>query len=156
MTGSGRPANGLRPATAADADEVARLVDVAYRPYVKRIGMLPGPMTEDYREVIADRQVTVALRGGAIVGVIVFGAGEEGFAIHNVAVDPSARGQGLGRAMIEHAEAAAARTGLDSIYLYTHEGMTENLALYKRLGYVEYERRSMGDFSLVFMRKRLG
>src|SRR3712207_8724201 len=43
----------------------------------------------------------------------------------------------------------------DSIYLYTHEKMTENLALYSRIGYVEYDRRSQGDFSLVFMRKHL-
>jgi hypothetical protein len=33
--------------------------------------------------------------------------------------------------------------------------MTENLALYSRIGYVEYERRQ-GEFSLVYMRKRLG
>jgi hypothetical protein len=33
--------------------------------------------------------------------------------------------------------------------------MTENLALYSRIGYVEYDRRSQGDFSLVFMRKHL-
>jgi hypothetical protein len=34
--------------------------------------------------------------------------------------------------------------------------MVENLALYARIGYVEYDRRSVGDFSRVFMRKRLG
>ena len=45
--------------------------------------------------------------------------------------------------------------GFDSIYLYTHEKMTENLALYSRIGYVEYERRSQGAFSLVYMRKHL-
>jgi hypothetical protein len=34
--------------------------------------------------------------------------------------------------------------------------MTENVDLYSRIGYVEYDHRSMGDFSLVFMRKQLG
>ena len=43
-------------------------------------------------------------------------------------------------------EAEARRAGFDSIYLYTHEKMTENLALYSRIGYVEYDRRSQGDF----------
>jgi hypothetical protein len=34
--------------------------------------------------------------------------------------------------------------------------MTENLALYSRIGYMEYDRRSQGGFSLVYMRKQLG
>jgi hypothetical protein len=34
--------------------------------------------------------------------------------------------------------------------------MTENLALYARIGYVEYDRRSHGEFSLVYLRKQLG
>jgi len=78
------------------------------------------------------------------------------FLIDNVAVHPSHRGTGLGRAFLELAEAEARRAGFDSIYLYTHEKMTENLALYSRVGYVEYDRRSQGAFSLVYMRKQLG
>jgi hypothetical protein len=40
--------------------------------------------------------------------------------------------------------------------LYTHERMTENLALYSRIGYVEYDRRAHGDDFLVYLRKQLG
>lgn len=80
---------------------------------------------------------------------------EEGFVIDNVAVHPSSRGTGLGRVLLELAEAEARRAGFESIYLYTHETMTENLALYERIGYVEYKRRPSGDFSLVYMRKQL-
>ena len=146
----------LRPATAADVERVAKLVDDAYGHYVERIGGPPGPMRLDYREVIAGRPVWVLESDGRIVGVVVCGPAAEGFAIDNVAVHPSYQGRGLGRGLIEHAESEAMRAGFDSIYLYTHERMAENLALYARLGYVEYERRSIGDFSLVFMRKGLG
>jgi hypothetical protein len=34
--------------------------------------------------------------------------------------------------------------------------MTENLAMYARIGYVEYDRRSHGEFFLVYMTKLLG
>jgi ribosomal protein S18 acetylase RimI-like enzyme len=146
----------LRPASGSDADGVSGLVDRAYEHYVERIGMLPGPMREDYAEVIRERRVTVAEIDGEIVGVLVLSVTEEGFGIDNVAVDPSRRGTGLGRALLELAEAEARRAGFDSIYLYTHERMAENLALYSRIGYAEYDRRSMGEFSLVFMRKPLG
>jgi ribosomal protein S18 acetylase RimI-like enzyme len=146
----------LRPATESDAPSVAALVEAAYRHYVERIGMLPRPMTDDYTAVIRDRQVTVAEHDAAIVGVVVLTVTDEGFVIDNVAVHPSHRGTGLGRALLQFAEAAARRAGFDAIHLYTHERMTENLALYSRIGYVEYDRRSQGAFSLVYMRKQLG
>ena len=88
----------LRPARGSDAIELAALVDAAYGHYVERLGMLPGPMTEDYTVVIRDRAVTVA---------------------------------------------------------ESDEKMTENQALYARIGYAEYERRAGDGFSRVFMRKRL-
>jgi ribosomal protein S18 acetylase RimI-like enzyme len=135
---------------------VAELVDAAYGHYLERLGGPPRPMTDDYEEVIRTRQVTVAERHGAVAGVIVLAVTDEGFLVDNVAVHPSHRGSGLGRALLEFAEAEARRAGFDSIYLYTHERMTENLALYARIGYVEYDRRSHGAFSLVYLRKQLG
>jgi ribosomal protein S18 acetylase RimI-like enzyme len=112
-------------------------------------------MTEDYTEVIENRRVTVAESGGTIVGLLVLTIDDEGFLIDNIAVDPSHQGQGLGKALLVFAEAEARRAGFDSIYLYTNERMTENLALYSRIGYVEYDRRPIGETSLVYMRKQL-
>jgi ribosomal protein S18 acetylase RimI-like enzyme len=158
MTGTRPPQPGgyrLRPATGPDAASVAALVDAAYGHYVQRLGMQPGPMTDDYTAVIRDRQVTVAEHDGAIVGVVVLAVTDEGFLIENVAVHPARRGTGLGRTLLQLAEAEARRAGFDAIHLYTHEQMTENLALYSRIGYVEYDRRSQGGFSLVYMRKQL-
>jgi ribosomal protein S18 acetylase RimI-like enzyme len=145
----------LRPATAADVPALAELVRAAYGHYVERIGGAPGPMTDDYDEVVRTRDVTVAESGGQIAGLIVVGAGDEGFVIDNVAVAPAHRGRGVGRLLLEHAEAAARGAGFDSIYLYTHELMTENQALYARIGYVEYARRAHGNARLVYMRKAL-
>jgi ribosomal protein S18 acetylase RimI-like enzyme len=145
----------LRSATNRDAARVTALVNAAYRHYVERIRMVPRPMTDDYTEVIRNYRVTVAESGQTLVGVIILTVTDEGFLIDNVAVDPSYRGKGVGKALLEFAEAEARRAGFDSIYLYTHEKMTENVALYAKIGYVEYDRRSQGDFSLVYMRKHL-
>jgi ribosomal protein S18 acetylase RimI-like enzyme len=76
--------------------------------------------------------------------------------LFNVAVDPGRKGRGVGRALLEFAESEALRAGFDSIYLFTHEKMTENLDLYTRIGYAEYDRRPVEDFHVVFMRKPLG
>jgi len=68
-------------------------------------------MTEDYAEVIRSRQVTVAEINASIAGVIVLAVTDEGFLIDNVAVHPSHSGTGLGRALLEFAEAEARRAG---------------------------------------------
>jgi len=145
----------LRAADAADAGDVSALVHAAYAHYVPRIGGLPGPMQEDYAEVIAGRAVTVAERNAAIAGVLVVGQDEEGFAVENVAVHPGHQRQGLGSRLLEQAESEALARGFDSIHLYTHRLMSENRALYSRRGYVEYEPRARRHAALVYMRKSL-
>jgi ribosomal protein S18 acetylase RimI-like enzyme len=146
----------LRPATPTDVPRLTELVRAAYGHYVERLDGPPRPMTDDYAEVIRTRRVIVAERRGEIVGLLVLGLDDEGFFVDNVAVDPSHQGTGLGKALLEHAEVAAREAGCDSIYLYTHERMTENLALYSRIGYVEYDRRRHGDAWIVYLRKKLG
>jgi len=39
--------------------------------------------------------------------------------------------------------------------MYTHEQMSENRALYSKIGYIEYDRRVEYGFARVYMRKSL-
>jgi ribosomal protein S18 acetylase RimI-like enzyme len=146
----------FRPATAADVPRLAELVRAAYGHYVERIGGPPRPMTDDYAQVVRTHTVIVAEREGEIAGLLVLGISDEGFYIDNVAVDPSHQGSGVGRALLERAESAARDAGFDSIYLFTHERMAENLALYSRIGYVEFDRRLQDGARIVYLRKQLG
>jgi ribosomal protein S18 acetylase RimI-like enzyme len=145
----------LRLATAADVPRLTELVRAAYARYVDRLGGPPRPMTDDYAEVVHRHRVIVAERGREIVGLVVLGISDEGFFVDNVAVDRSQQGTGVGKALLEHAESAAREAGFDSIYLYTHERMAENLTLYSRIGYVEYDRRPHGGARIVYLRKEL-
>jgi len=145
----------LRPAGDRDVADIAALVDAAYEHYIERIGRTPMPMTLDYGDEIRDKQVTVAEDADGLSGVLVLDETDEGFLVYNVAVHPRRKGTGVGRALLEFAESEARRAGFESLYLFTHEKMTENQALYARIGYVEYERRPIEDFHIVFMRKRL-
>ena len=72
-----------------------------------------------------------------------------------IAIAPAHQGKGLGRCLLEYAESEARRQGFDSIYLYAQEIMTENLALYRRIGYVEYDRRVELGLHRVYLRKPL-
>lgn len=143
----------LRPAQARDVDGITACVDAAYRPYIERIGRKPGPMLEDYARVIEERQVTVAESEGGIAGVLVLALTPEGLLLDNVAVLPEHRG--IGKALLQYAESEARRQGFGSLYLYTHEQMSENRALYSKIGYIEYDRRVEYGFARVYMRKSL-
>ena len=146
----------LRPARAQDADAIKSCIDASYGHYVARIGGLPGPMRDDYAEIIRTRRsVTVAECESAIVGVLILDVTDEGFLLETVGVVPALWGQGLGRELLELAEAEARRAGFDAIYLYTHQKMTENQRLYAKIGYAEYERRVDDGLPRVYMRKRL-
>ncbi len=145
----------LRPANDGEASAVAGCVNAAYRKYIERIGGLPDPMTEDYAKVIQERRVTIAESRGKIAGVLVLAVTDEGFLLENIAVDPFHQGKGLGKTLIEFAEAEARREGFRSIYLYTHEKMTENQAFYAKIGYVEFDRRTEKGLARVYMRKSL-
>lgn len=144
----------LRRAVDADAPSVTTCVHHAFGHYVKRMGRMPGPMLMDYAHEIREHQVWVAVQEAAIVGALVLYIKEEGFLLDVIAVEPTHHRLGIGRLMLEHSEAEAQRQGFDSIYLYTHELMTENQALYKKIGYVEYDRRLEAGLARVYMRKR--
>ena len=146
----------LRPAGAADAPRLAGIVRAAYGGYVASIGVTPGPLGDDYAEVVARGGTTVAERAGEVAGLIVLDVDPEGFVVENVAVDPAHQGAGVGRALLEHAEAAARTAGFESIHLWTHERMAANLALYRKIGYVEFARRRRGGEPVVHLRKPLG
>jgi len=73
--------NRLRAAELSDARAITSVVEAAYRHYVPRLGSPPRPMLDDYEQVIARSQVTVALDRSAIIGVIVLDRNARGFFI---------------------------------------------------------------------------
>jgi len=113
-------------------------------------------MLEDYSDVIAWHRVFVAEDMGRIVGVIVLITEGGQALLDNVAVHPDTQGRGLGRRLIAFAENEARRLGFPAIELYTHQLMAENQALYARLGYREFDRRTEKGYPRVYMRKALG
>jgi ribosomal protein S18 acetylase RimI-like enzyme len=144
----------IRRAGPADRATVEAIVTAAYSVYISRIGKPPGPMLDDYRARIADGAVSVyEAADGAIVGIVVLLPEPDHLLLDNVAVRPECQGRGIGRALIAFAETEAQRLGFREVRLYTHATMTENIALYRRLGFVETGRGHEAGYDRVFMRK---
>ncbi len=145
----------LRSAAEEDAAAVTQCVHNAFRHYIERMGRKPGPLLMDYAKEIREHQVFVVEENGQVIGSLVLCIKEEGFLLDVIAVEPQVQGRGVGRLMLEFAESEAQRQGYKSIYLFTHEKMTENQALYSKIGYVEYDRRLEQGLARVYMRKQL-
>ena len=147
----------IRRARPENCAAVERLVRDAYGIYIARIGKPPGPMLDDYAALIADGRISVLEEAdGAIAALIVLLPKPDHLLLDNIAVRPDRQGQGLGRQLIAFAEDEARRLGHAELRLYTHEKMTENVALYTRLGFVETGRGHEAGYDRVFMTKRLG
>jgi ribosomal protein S18 acetylase RimI-like enzyme len=109
-----------------------------------------GPMTPERTSTVAPSEMVppagwfVLLVDG---GRVVAGGGvrrlDEGVAeIKRMWVEPSQRGRGLGRTLLDGLEAAAAELGYERIRLDTAASMEAALALYGRAGY-----RSIPDYN---------
>ncbi len=107
------------------------------------------------RSALPIAQTWVLEDAGRIVGILVLEQGPSGLLLDNIAVLPDSQGKGFGRALIAFAEAEARRRGFGEIHLYTHALMSENIALYRRIGFVETRRANEKGYDRIYMTKRL-
>ena len=145
----------IRLATDEDLAAVVELVERAYTPWIERIGRRPAPMDDDYAARIEAGDLYVLTDADRIAGIVVVGTASDHLVVHNVAVDPERQGRGHGRALLAFAERQAAERGRRELRLYTNAAMTENIELYRRLGWHECDRRWERGFLRVHFRKRL-
>ena len=127
----------------ATEDDVARIVEIAraaYIKYVPRMGREPPPMLADFAAEVAAGRVVVIEIARAVGGYLISWPKMEAYFIDNIAVDPAHQGLGLGRQLMEYAVRETKRHNLSAIQLYTNATMTENLAMYARMGFVETHR----------------
>ena len=113
-------------------------------------------MSEDYGALIDRGRVHVAACGATVLGLLVLIPQDDAMLLDNVAVSPASQGTGVGRCLLAFAERAAADAGYAFLTLYTNAAMTENVALYRRLGYAETHRAEVKGLRRIYMRKALG
>jgi ribosomal protein S18 acetylase RimI-like enzyme len=142
----------IRKASADDAPRIGAIARAAYTKYLPRMGREPAPMLADFATAIAADHVVVIEGGGMVDGYIIAWAEDAAYFIDNIAIDPARQGRGLGRQLMDHAIDEARRLRLPAVRLYTNVAMTENLAMYAHLGFVETHRAVEDGFHRVYLR----
>ncbi len=92
----------------------------------------------------ADGLLFVATQGGDVIGTAMAGYdGHRGW-LYSIAVHPAARRNGVGAALVRHAEQALAQRGCMKVNLQLLATNEATAAFYKTLGYKVEPRISMG------------
>ena len=145
----------IRKAAKSDLPEIESCAVDAYAMYVDRIGREPAPMVADFASAIEKEQLYVSLKDTQLTGFVVFYPQRDHLHLENVAVSPEYQKRGIGSGLIEFVEQQARAGGYRRIELYTNAKMTENLELYPRLGYQQFDRRIENGFDRVYFCKAL-
>ena len=142
----------IREATPEDSDGLKSCMESAYATYQERMGgeRLP-PMDVDYSSEIENYPTWVVESEGSILGGLIMVFENEKASIANIAIDPKFQGQGIGGVLMKFAESKAKEKSFSEMHLATHVLLTENLSLYRHLGWEEISR----DESKVFMKKEI-
>jgi ribosomal protein S18 acetylase RimI-like enzyme len=132
----------IRRAVPGDVDMVQRVSAEGYiLAYMRVLGTIPKPATEDYRPRIERGEVWILEIEGEPTGIAALEENPNYLLIYSVAVKPDAQRKGYGRALLDFADERAIELGLHEVRLYTNEQMGRNLMLYRRHGFVEVLRR---------------
>lgn len=140
----------IREAIPEDSEDLKSCMESAYASYQNRLGgeRLP-PMDVDYSLEIKNYPTWVIESKASIVGGLIMAFENNEASIANIAVAPDSQGQGIGGALLNFAESTAKENDFTELHLVTHVLLSENISLYKHLGWEE----SCREESKIFMKK---
>lgn len=142
----------IRKADIDDAIGLTECMHSAYSLYTSRMkGNYLPPMNVDYREEILGYPTWVIEDNSKIIAGLILTFEEEAASIGNISVHPDFQGKGIGRLLMDFAEKQAKNSGFSELKLTTHILLTENISLYKHLGWIEVGR----DKTKVYLQKHI-
>ena len=110
---------------------------------------LTRPWNDPYADIALARTgdastVLVGRQGGQIAASVMVGCdGHRGW-VYYLSVEPDQQGQGLGRAMMQAAEAWAQERGVPKIQLMVRGSNTRTIGFYKAIGYLQEDTVVLG------------
>ena len=94
------------------------------------------------RDRINEGPVWVALRNDAVVGTLSAVGRGGALYLRGMAVDPTARGDGIGRRLLERAEEYAIRNGFERLFLSATPFLKSAIGLYEELWFQSRRREA--------------
>lgn len=145
---------------ASRAEEIARIREIAqaaYAHYVERMGQRPGPMDTDYEAEHHKGHLYSVLVDGELCGYLGLGDQDptrpEDLEVDNIALLPGLQRLGLFGALVRVSDWIAWISGRTRLHVYTHVKMTENIKLYRSIGFEDIGEVEEHGFRRLYMAK---
>jgi N-acetylglutamate synthase-like GNAT family acetyltransferase len=150
----------IRRATPQDAPAIAtvlRRVFLDYRHHLSREALVVvTPSAEEICQRMTEGTIWVALQEGEIVGTVGAIPKSDGAYLRSMAILPCARGQGIGKMLLQHAEAFAQEIAQNRVYLVTASFLNRSVRLYEKFGFERTDDPAeLFDIPVFTMAKRL-
>ena len=130
----------IRPARMDEAEAIVALIHRAFAQYRGRLQPESSALSEDADKIgalMAQGVVLLAEEGEQITGCVAIQRKPDCIYAGRLAVDPAARGNGTGRALMAAAEDVARSLGRGPLRVDVRLALTENRAFFRSLGFVE-------------------
>jgi N-acetylglutamate synthase-like GNAT family acetyltransferase len=140
----------IRPAHADEAPAIVALLHGAFAEYRGKLQPEPGALSESLdtiSSVMSVGTILVAVRDNRIAGCVAIQRKADFAYAGRLAVDPGARGAGVGKALMAAAESTARQLGARRLRVDVGLALTENRAFFRTLGFVEGGHRCHPGFS---------
>jgi N-acetylglutamate synthase-like GNAT family acetyltransferase len=147
--------DGLRRASADDLDAVIAVQRAAFAKNRAPLGVEPLPLLADYAQVLLECEVWLLESPQGVDGVLVLEPRADDILLWSVATAPRLQGSGIGNRLLAATEARARQLGLSKVRLYTGERLADNIAWYKRHGFVHERVEVLHDRQVVHLVKNL-
>jgi len=149
----------IKLADNSDASTIAGLLVSAFEEYkqlyTKRAFSVTTLGPYKIKERIYNQVIWVAVVDGVVCGTISLIPEGNTLFIKSVAVAPFARKRGVGKQLMEHAEAMALNLGLGFLELTTTPFLHEAIKLYERFGFIACGHKDLYGTPLIRMVKNL-
>ena len=140
----------IRLARADEASLIVALIHRAFEQYRGELQPEPSALSMSIDKVgaaIAEGIVLVAHHGDRLIGCVAI-QHKDGFAYTGrLAVDPAARGRGIGRALMAQAEVMARGMSATRLRVDVRLALAGNRAFFRSLGFAEGEHRCHPGFA---------
>ncbi len=149
------PGFSLRRADPEDAAAFSTLQGAAYAWNRRELGVEPVPLLIPTEEVLARYETWLLEEDGRLTGALALEPHPDHLVIWSVSVDPEQQNGGIGRHLLDAAEARTRALGLSVLRLFTGAPLQKNIDWYVRRGYAVDGTEALADRRLVHMIKRL-
>ena len=141
----------IREAELKDADKISDCIKESFKKYIPLINKEPEPMILNYTDVIKEKNVFILEENSEFIGTIILADGDETYMwLDILGVYSMYQNRGYGKKLIEFGESFMLKRGMKESRLYTNVKFEANIAIYTKLGYAEYDRKTEHGYERVF------